>query len=283
MTAFSSFSNAGIACIQASVVDTAGCPMGITGSLVADTGAAGKIMQFSKRFGGAAPNPVRVTAKGDNNRSRHEYIFNADQMGEISLLFNALDLDGYAGFTKTKKVTDGNSNYIGLQTNAPANAAQSVIVVNMDAQDADQGLFGLKRYVNEIYSLVTIAPTLANIQEVAAAEWGYFGVPTQAGQLPWGVPFTQAVNGFTRGGGILIGSDYPMVIETFLAGAGSPTTYTLTYTPATPDTTYVKAWNFATAAPVAVSVTGKVATFTGLAEGTKLVFRYESTDILNDL
>lgn len=283
MTAFSSFSNAGIACIQVSIVDSTGCPMGITGTLAPDTGAAGKIMQFSKRFGGAAPQPVRATAIGDNNRSRHEYIFNAPNMGEIQFLFAALDLDAYTGFTKTKKVTVNNSNYVGLQTNAPANAAQAVIVVNIDAQDADAGEFGLKRYINEIYSLVTVAPTLANIQEVQAAEWGYFGVPTQAGQLPWGVPFTTATNGFVRAGGIVMTSDYPLVVETFLAGAGSPTTYDLTYTPATPDSTYVNAWDFATGTPVAVNVTDRTETFTALGNGDKLVTLYEATDLLNNL
>lgn len=283
MPEFSSFSNAGVAAIQVGIVNVDGCPMGITGALSGNTGAALRLMQFSKRFGGSAPQPIRATAIGDNNRSRHEYIFNPAQMGEMPFLFGANDLDAYAGFTRTQKVLDGNGYSVGLQTNAPVNAAQACVVVNSDAQIADPGSFGLKRFINEIYPLVTVAPLLANLQEVQASEWGYFGIPTQAGKRPWGIPFDEDTDGYTRAGGILLTSDYPIVLETFLAGGGSPTTYELTYTPATPTSTYVKAWNFEDGTPESISVTGKDVTFAGQTEGAILVFRYEATDLLANL
>lgn len=284
MTSFTAFSGAGIAAIQLGVVNINGAPMGLTGSLADDAHAPLKLLQFAKRFGGQVPQPVRTTVIGDNNRSRHEYIFNAPQMGELSFLFGSLDMDVYAGVTKTKKRTQGNGNSVLIQSNAPANAAQATVVVNIDSQIADTGSFGLKRFVNEIYPLVTVAPLLGNVQEVAGIEWGYYGVPTQAGKRPWGVPFSQDNDGATRAGGVIITSDYPLAIETFLAGAGSPTTFDLTYTPATPASTYIEAFKFADGSSVVVSLTPpKTLTFPALSAGDILVVKYEATDLLFNL
>lgn len=277
---FSSFSAAGIAAIQAGIVNTSGTPMGITGSITNGQGAALSVMKFAKRFGGQAPAPVRVTGIGDNNRSRHEYIFNAAQLGDMTFMFHALDLDAYAGFTGMKKYTDGNSYGVLLQSNAPANAAQACIVVNIDAQNADTGSFGLKRFANEFYSLVTVTPLLAQLQETAMAEWQYQGIPTEADKFPWGFSLNATTHGATRAAGELLTSDYPMTLETLVATT-SQTTYTLSYTPATPTSTYVLAWKngvLQTSGQVAVS--GKTVTMTGATNGDILVFRYEATDLL---
>lgn len=280
---FDSFSNAGIAAIQAGIVDINGFPMGIAGVLANGSGAPLSIMKFSKRLGGAAPQPVRATAIGDNNIRRHEYLFNAANMGEVSLLFGAFDFNAYAGFTKLKKFTSGNGNAVLLQANAPVNAAQACVVVNMDAQDADSGAFGLKRYANEVYPLVTVAPLLANLQEVQAAEWGYYGIPTQAGQAPWGEVFTVTTHGASAAGGILIGSDYPLVVETLITTT-SQTTYALTYTPATPTTQYFQAWtNNALLTTANATVAAKVVTLTGATNGKIYIFKYEVTDLLSNL
>lgn len=282
MPGFDSFSNAGVVCMQAAVVNINGAPMGIAGSLAPGDSTPAKLLKFSKRFGGSAPQPVRATAIGDNNRSRHEYIFNPAQMGELPFLFAAMDLDAYAGFTKTKKVTDNDGSAIVLQSNAPANAAQACVIVTSDAQIADTGDFGLKRYINEWYPLVTITPLLANLEEVKASEWAFFGIPTQAGKLPWGTPFSVATHGATRAGGYLITSDYPMAEDTFLADSDSPTSFDLTYEPVDED--HIHAWNFATAAVVPVTLSGsKTVNFSALTNGTILVVRYESTEILATL
>lgn len=280
---FDAFSNAGIAAIQAGIVDINGFPMGIAGVLTNGAGAPLSIMKFSKRFGGAAPQPVRATAIGDNNIRRHEYLFNAANMGETALLFGAFDFNAYAGFTKLKKFVSGNGNAVLLQANNPVNAAQACVVVNMDAQDADSGAFGLKRFANEVYPLVTVAPLLANLQEVQAAEWGYFGVPTQAGQAPWGEVFTVSTHGASAAGGIMIGSDYPLVIETLVATT-SQTTYALAYTPATPTTQYFQAWtNNALLTTSNATVVAKVVTLTGATNGKIYIFKYEATDLLANL
>lgn len=279
---FSAFSAAGVAAIQMGIVDLNGIPWGAAG--VGTTGIETPLVRlpFAKRFGGLIPNPVRATAIGDNNRSKHEYIFNPAQMGEIAISQHAFDEDQYAGYTKTKKVTDGNGNAVGIETNAPANATQAAIVVNVDSQIAGQSGFGFKKFINEIYPLVTVYPLFGNLQEVAPTEWQFYGIPTQAGQLPWGTPFTISTHGYTRSGGYLLGSDYPIVIETFLA-AGAETTITLTYTPATPFATYIVVYKFASGTWSVITpsgVTGKVITIAALTLGDIIEVRYEATDFL---
>lgn len=277
---FSAASAAGIAAISAAIVDVNGYPKGITGTLTAGTGAPMSIMKFSKRFGGQAPAPVRATAIGDNNTRRHEYVFSPAQMGEISFLFGAMDMDAYAGFAGLKKFAETNGNAVLIQSSQIANAAQACVVVNMDAQVADTGSFGLKRYLNEIYPLVTVTPTLAQVQEVAPAEWSYVGVPTQSGKLPWGVSFTSTTHGAAYAGGIILGSDYPIMLETVVTTT-SQTTYSVTYTPATPTTQYFTAWRNGTLQTTSgATCSGKTVTMTGAANNDVWVFRYEATDML---
>ena len=277
---FSSFSNAGVACIQAGIVDTSGYPRGIAGVITAGTGAALAVMKFAKQFGGQAPAPVRTTVVGDNNRNRHEYVFSAAQLGELAFLFGALDLDAYAGFTGLKKFTDGNGYGVLLQSSVAPMSAQACVVVNVDAESADTATYGQKKWVNEIYPLVNITPTLAQLREIAGAEWAYTGIPTQAATLPWGVAFTATTHGATKAAGIILTSDYPIAVETLIATT-SQTTYALTATPATPTATYLLAWKSGTLQTAGqVSCSGKTVTLTGAAYNDVYVFRYESTDLL---
>lgn len=283
---FSEFSAAGVAAISMGIVDVNAIPWGAAGSPTPGTIAPLARMPFAKRFGGVTPNPVRATAIGDNNRNRHEYVFNPGQMGETAIMQHALNLDQYAGMLKIKKLTDGNGYAVGIQTNAPVNAAQGVYVVNVDAQQAGvSGTFGLKKFINEIYPLVTMVPLLANLAELAPADWSFFGIPTQAGQLPWGTPFSLATHGFTRSGGYLLTSDYPIVCEV-LKAVGAEVSVTLTYTPATPASTYLVAYKYASgvwSSFTVTSVTGKIAAFAALSADDTIFFRYESTDFLQAL
>lgn len=279
---FDSFSAAGVAAISMGIVNINGIPMGASGSISAGVSTPLARMPFAKRFGGIAPNPVRATAVGNNNRDRHEYVFNPGQNGEIAITQHALDLNQYAGMLQIKKVTDGNGYGVGIQTNAPVNAAQAACIVNIDAQEAGLTEYGFKKFVNEIYPLVTITPLLANLQELAPADWSFFGVPTQASQLPWGTPFSIATHGFTRGAGWLLTSDYPMVLETFTA-VGSETTITLNYTPATPAATYALGWKFRSgvwSTQTISSITGKVVTIPATTAADIIEIRYEATDFL---
>ncbi len=283
MSPFSSFSNAGVACIQAGIVNTSGVPLGITGALTAGTGAPLAVMKFAKQFGGQAPGPVRVTVVGDNNRNRHEYVFSAAQIGEMAFLFGALDLDAYAGFTGLKKATDGNGYSVLLQSNVAPMSAQACVVANIDAESADTATYGLKKWINQIYPLVNITPLLAQLREVAGADWSYQGIPTQAATLPWGVALSATTHGATKAAGYMLTSDYPIVIETLIATTAQ-TTYALAYTPAT-GTTYTVAWLHATGTlqtpTTSYAVSGKTVTMTTPAFGDTYVFRYEAVDLLS--
>ena len=281
--AFDSFSAAGVAAISMGVIDINGIPWGTKGSGTVSTTTALARMPFAKRFGGVIPNPVRATPVGDNNRNRHEYLFNPANSGEMAITQHAFDMNQAAGMLGIKKVTDGNGDAILIGSNAPVGQSQSVVCVNVDAQEAGViAQFGFKKFINEIYPLCFLTPLMANLQEVAPAEWQFYGIPTQAGQLPWGTPFTLMTHGATRASGYLIGSDYPIVIESYLA-VGAETTFTLTYTPAVPASTYAVAWKFASgvwSSESIVSITGKVVTVAALTAGDIIEIRYESTDFL---
>ncbi len=214
--------------------------------------------------------------------NRHEYVFSAAQMGELAFLFGALDLDAYAGFTALKKYTDGNGYGVLLQSNVAPMSAQACVVVNADAESADSGTFGLKKWINQIYPLVNVTPLLAQLREVAGADWAYQGIPTEADKFPWGLTLTSTTHGATRAAGCMLTSDYPMVLETLIATTGQ-TTYALTYTPATPTTQYVVAWKTGTLQTVTTSyaVSGKTVTMTTPAYNDTYVFRYEAVDLLS--
>lgn len=267
---FSAASAAGIVAMQAAVVNVNGYPMGWTGSISAGVVTPLNIMRFSKRFGGKLPSAVWATAIGDNNRNMHTYAFNPAEMATLGFMFHALDMDAYVSFLKTKKFTLGSHYAIGVQTNAPVNAAQATIFTCMDAAIADPtSSYGQKRFLNEILSLVTVVPVLGDAQEVTPVEWNYEGRPTQAGKMPWGLAYTQATNGFTRGGGILIGSDYPLVQDTFLA-TGAETTFDLTYEPETPWATYGFAYKDSGGTVTSLATTlssTKTLTFAALSAG----------------
>ena len=282
---FSAATSAGIVSIQAGIVDINGVPWAATGIPAAGTPTPLKTMRFAKRFGGMIPSPVWATALGDNHRNIHEYAFNPATMAQLAFQFHAHDMDMYAGFLRTKKWTQGNGNAVGIQTNAPVNAAQACIVTNMDADIADpDGSFGEKRFLNEIYSLVTVVPKLGNLQEVTPVDWEYEGRPTQAGKTPWGIAFNSLTNGFTRGGGILVGSDYPLILENFLA-VGAETSITLTYTPATPGSTYVELWKIVAgvSTPLSFTLSGKVLTVAALTAGDIVCAKYEATDYIQQI
>lgn len=278
---FSSAAVGGPVIVAGGVVNASGYPMGVTGSLTAGTGSPLQVLKMSKRIGGQAAAPVRYTAVGDNNRNRLEFIASAAQLAENSFLFHVLDMDWYAGSAGLKKFTDGNGNAVLMQTNQAAAAAQCCIVATMDAEVADSGSFGQKKYVNEIYSLVTITPLLAQLQEVSAAEWGYTGVPSMADKFPWGTSFNATTHGATKAVGEILTSDYPIVLETLVATT-SQTTYALTYTPATPTTTYFLAWKNGTLLTTSgATVSGKTVTMTTPAYNDVYVFRYEATDYVS--
>lgn len=276
---FTSFSAAGVALIQMGIVNTQGIPYGVTGTITPGQGVGMRVMKFSKRLGGQVPNPVRVTLTGDNNRNRHEYLFNAAQMGELAFQLDAFDMQAYAGFQGLKVVTDANSSVVLLQSNQAVNVAQACIIATVDAQDADAGAFGEKKFINEIFPLVSVAALLASFQETAKADWNYFGVPTQADKTPWGTTWTATTNGATRAGGLLMTSDYPMTLDTVVPSSTTGT-YSLANTPAgTEGTNYIVAYQSGVAF-TNFTVSGKVVTYTGASTSAPLIFRSESTDIL---
>lgn len=281
---FVSGSNAGLALLQYAVTDVAGYPYGSGAPITAGTGAGTGVVKFAQSFGGSGQTPVRVVAKGENNRNRHEYFFNANELGEFSYKFGGFDMNAYAAFTGLKVVAGSKYNTVLTETNTAANAVQCCMIVNIDAQSSDPATFGVKGFLNRIYPLVTAVPLYATHQEVAAAEWQYNAIPTMASQYPWGVPFAQANEGATRSSGMVRYTDYPLTLDRFV-GNGTITTYTLQYTPAGGTTSgYVEVYKNGTVLvpTTAWTLSGSALTFAVAPAATDIVvIVYQSTNLLS--
>lgn len=279
----------GVAAIQAAQVNVNGYPVGMQSTaLVNGVGAGFRVLRFAKRFGGKGQAPQVQMAAGDNNRNRLPFLYPAEQLGQVQLMFDSLDLQALAsmqGILMASPVS-GNANIVLLQSNAPVNAIQTAFIVNVDASDADSGAFGRKKFWNEIYPLVNIASLGPDLANATKAEWEYQGIPAQADKFPWGEAFTVATYGATRAVAAILTSDYPITIDTFL-GDGTTTTYTLANTPAGTQGAvpcYLLAWTNGVALATtvfSVVLATRVVTFTvAPVAGSVTVLRYESTDLL---
>jgi hypothetical protein len=279
---FTTFAAGGVAAIQAAVVNTNGYPVGMQSTTLTNGQGAGmRVLRFAKKVGGKAMQPQPSIAAGDNNRNRLMFLYPPEQIGNLQFLFDALDLQAYASMSALLVSTDGNSSSVLMQSNAPVNQIQTCFIVNVDAENADSGAFGRKKFINEIYPLVNVASLLADLASVTKTEWEYYGIPTQADRAPWGTPFTVATNGATRAAGLLMTSDYPMTLDTFV-GDGTTTTYNLANTPAgTTASNYILAWQGGVTF-TSYSLAGKVVTFTAApTAGSVTVIRYEALDLLS--
>lgn len=278
-------SSAGIALFQYSVTDISGLPFGIGNGIASGTGLGMGAVKFVQEFGGAAQTPVRVVAKGDNNRNRHEYLFTAAELGALSYKFGGFDMNAYAAFTGLKLIASTKYNRVLTEANVAANAVQCCVIVNIDAQSSDAATSGIKGFTNRIYPLVTATPLLAQHQETSAAIWQYEAIPTMASQYPWGVPFAQATEGATRASGVASNTDYPLTLDRYV-GNGTITTYTLQYLPAGGTTSgYVEVYKngavlVATTAWTVVASTGVVTFVTAPLATDVIVIVYQAINIL---
>lgn len=282
------FTAAGLARAQWAKVDTNGIPMGPTGSIAQGADRGMGIYAFAKRAGGAASEPRITPVTGDNGRRRHQYAFNAADLGNLDLTFGAFNMDAYNAFSGTKTHAIGEWNAIGAETDAAVNASQVCLLFNVDAQEADLVGFGTARWVNWFYPLVTVTSLFATHEEVAAADWPFRGVPTQAGKYPWGVAFNTTDNGFTQAARTLLTSRNPLTMHTFVCD-GNATSFTLDYTPASDQTGYVvRVYRYipSTGAvslitPTSISIASKtVQLASDYDAGDQIIVLYETFDIL---
>jgi hypothetical protein len=293
LTNASIFSQAGVAMAQYEIVDpNTGLGAGPTGSIAAgSTRGMGRYIAIKNA---SAPNPAArvVNASGDNGRFLQPYTFNPAELGLIALGFGAFDMNAYTAFSKTKLATVGDAYMVGIGTNQPANAAQATLLITADAQDADVAQFGQARFANYFYPLLNIWSLGENAAEVQAAEFQYNGIPTQAGRSPWGMAFTQAINGFTRSKGVKLVTKFPLTMNRYIvSGTQSSVTFTLDFSPTTDQTgEAIKAFRFtpSTSSGVAavmssVNIATRSVTVTptsgSFADGDVITVLYESFDV----
>lgn len=234
------FSAAGVAICQYGINDSvSGIPFGGSGAIAQgqSRGLARYIAIKEATNNIGEPRVVNVT--GDNGNFRHQYVFNPADLGLIAMGFGVFSQTAYAAFSGTKIDTLSSSDYnaIGLETNKAANAKQATLLITVDAQDADALNFGQARFVNYFYPAVNVVPLTETMTEVTGAIWNFRGVPTQTSKYPWGVAYTNAINGFTRAKCAQITSKDPMTLQTIVAD-GSTTVWSLDFSPTEDETGY---------------------------------------------
>lgn len=284
------FSAAGVAAAQWALVNSLGLPYGPTGALANGLDAGLSRYIGVKTTGSASAEPRKVDVTGDNGRFRHSYMFNPAEISALELSFGTMNMTLAALAQGIKNRSLGDWEMLGADSDAAVGSKQVCIVFHVDAQDADTAT-GVKRYLNYLYPLVTLAPLFGSHQEATAMDWPWRGVPTQAGRTPWGEVFTEAVYGFTKAAFMLVTTtNYPLCLHTFVRD-GSTTTFTLDYSPASDHTgTAIRLWN-TTAAGVntllvattdyTVDVATKTVTLTAVGNaGDAVSVAYEAFDLL---
>ncbi len=287
------FSAAGVTRAQYAINDrTTGLPLGPTGAIAQGDDRGMGVYIAVKRASSPIPGPRITPVTGDNGRFRHQYAFSAAELGNIDMNFGVFNQDVYAAFTGTKVHSIGEWNAIGIETDAAVNAAQATLLFNVDAQDANSGTDGQTAFLNWFYPAVTVTPLGATHEEVAAADWGWQGIPTRTSRYPWGLAYTTASNGFTRAKGIPLTSHYPMTMHMFVCDAAT-STFTLDYSPTTDQTATGKTWRVfryqsggtvtdITATITSVVIATKTVTLaSAYTAGDVIYFVYEAFDLLN--
>jgi len=288
------FSQAGAAMAQYEINDpTTGLGAGPTGSIAPGSGRGMGRYIAVKSAAGQNPQPRVVTASGDNGRFLQPYVFNPAEPGVVNLAFGAFNMNAYAAFSKTKIRTIGDGAGVGIQTNQPANARQATLLLTADAQDADALVFGEARFINYFYPQLSVWLLGEQMNEVQAADFGYVGVPTSASRMPWGIAFSDDIDGFTRSKAYKTVTRYPVTLHRYrVTGTSSTVTFTLDASPTTDQTgpaikafRYVAATGVAEEATLTSVVVGArqvvVAPLSGnFADGDWVTVYYESFDIM---
>lgn len=288
------YSQAGIAMCQYEINDlTTGLGMGPTGAIVAGSGRGMGRYIAVKNAGAQNPEPRVVPVSGDNGRFLQVYMFGPAELGVIDMAFGAFNSNAYAAWSDTAVDTVADSAAVGIGTNTPANSKQATLLFAMDAQDADVSNFGSPRFANIFYPGVAVYLLGEQANEVQGADFGFRGVPTQVGRYPWGVPFTLALNKFTRAKAVKLTSKYPLTLHRYVvSGTPATVTFTLDFSPTTDQTgPAIKAWRtipstLVTAAAVINSVTIGTRSITvapasgNFSDGDVVSVLYESFDVM---
>lgn len=230
---------------------------GPTGVIAKGTGRGTGRYIAIKNAGVTNPDPRVTNVTGDNGRFLHAYMFNPAELGPLDLAFGAFDQNAYAAVSRTKLNQVADASGTGHGTNAPVPGASAGLLITVDTQDADITNFGQARFGNYFYPQVPIVFRGETAQEVAAADFNYRGLPAQSTREAWGVPFTTAVNGFTRAKYRKFASRYPMTLHAYHVTATPATvTFTLDASPVTDQTgTMITAFRFTPSTGLCVPAT----------------------------
>lgn len=269
---------------QYAVVDSNGYPKGTTGVLSNGSAAGFALISALKSAGGQAGAPEEVNGTGDNRRTKHKWVVGAAELASLDLGVIHFDLTMHEAITGNKVQTLSDWSWAPAESNAQVGNIQSCVILTADGQEAGSP-FGVQRYLNWVYPLLSITPLYANFSEAEVAEFQMRGSPTMASKTPWGETLGLSTHGATKMARFpFFTKDYPLTMHTIVEN-GTSTSFTLSYTPAgTQASNYIKVWRngaILTSGHFTVTTATKSLTINTLGSaGDVVVVAYEATDIL---
>ncbi len=270
------YNSAGLSRVYWAANNTAGYPAGAAGSIANGSDASMAWLVGAENFNLPVQAPRVVNVLGDND-VQATYYFNPAQAPSGNLVLANIDLTFFAKAVETKVYADGVYSGVVIQPSLPI-FNNMTFVINSDAKSAQSGSVGNAGFRVGIYNRVQVVPIGdQGRQDSAAASFTHQLVANKSDKLPWGLAYSDANHGTTRGSGYEFFSPYPICLHTHVSNA-SDVDIVLTYEPAGTTAAEIQVWRNGTLLTITSDWTVSGSTITLAAAGTAgdvVVVRYQ--------
>jgi hypothetical protein len=272
-------SGAGLRNIRAWLMDASGYPDGDQSGL---NGYDGFLIDGAKSFSTTVPDSQTVTHRG-NDQPFAQDVLPPTELESATLTSGKTNLSADAALSATKVESIAADLVMGgMSTNKQGCEPQIILWGWRQALDTDpdSATFGNRRYITHLYPSTRVVPKAGSMDEGSDDVNTYNVVPTVVTRKPWGVAFTELVNGYTRSQRLRLISDNPLMMESYVT-SGAAATFNLNFAPISAAKTHV--WFYGTPQVVnSVDVNAKTFTLSGapaLSTDPRLVVLYETTEV----
>jgi len=271
-------SGSGLRNIRAWLIDSAGYASDTESGT---NGYSGFLIDGAKSFASTVPDSQLITHTG-NDQPFAQDVLPPTELESATLTTAKSNLTSDGKLTATLVETIGTDIVLGgASTNKQGCEPQVLLMGWRQALDTDaaSATFGARRYYTTFYPSARVVPQGGPMEEGGADVNTYQVAPTPVTKKPWGVAFTDLVNGYTRAQRLRLISDNPLMLEGFVT-SGSDATFSLDFAPISAAKTHV--WFYGTPQTVSsVSVANKTFTLSGnptASTDARLVCLYETTE-----
>jgi hypothetical protein len=272
-------SGSGLRNIRAWLIDSDGYPNNDTAS--GTDGYAGFLIDGAKSFTSNVPDSQIVTHTG-NDQPFAQDVLPPSELENAALTTAKTNLSADAALTDTK-VQDLGGDLVmgGMSTSKQGCEPQIVLMGWRQALDTDttSANYGQRRYITNMYPSARTVPQGGNAEEGGDDVNNYNVVPTTVTDTPWGVAFTEVLNGYTRTQRLRFISDNPLMMESFDTD-GAAVTFSLDFAPISVAKTRV--WYYGTPQTVdSVDTSAKTFTLNSAPASAvnRMVALYETTEV----